>query len=226
MSLGYMKKQAVQQQEKPVLPDQSKSEKHSTGKKKTAKRRKTKKSSQRQRAPSISNPHQQEENSTVNKKKEQAVKDQERLDNDTSDKCKKQLKTGIETHPDNRLGLISPETTPNQSEDEEEGAERKDNNWYSPFSTGLDLDILPKLNLMDPLCQYKIDFKYNINIPLQHHYYHSHHHSHPYFRSSLHSAQSVSCIEVLENHPFVSSKDSHSTHQQHAFGPVGDRKKQ
>ncbi|OBZ82300.1 hypothetical protein A0J61_09651 [Choanephora cucurbitarum] len=207
--------------------------------------------SQKHQAPPINNLSHQEENSTVNKKKEQAINAQEKQDNVISDKCKKQPKTEVKTHvnnhffpsptyscvstsnslddkPDSRLDLISPETTPNHSEDEEEeeGAEKKDNNWYSPFSTGLDLDILPKLNLMDPLCQYKIDFKYNINIPLQHHYYHSHHHSHPYFRSSLHSAQNVSCIKVLENHPFISSKDSHSTHHQHVFGPVGDRKKQ
>lgn len=101
------------------------------------------------------------------------------------------------------LNLISPESTPIHSEDEEETI----SNWYSPFITGLDLDIIPKLT-QDPIYNSPIfttnDFK-TTTIP-------------------THQQQQQSRIKLLEIHPFIPSPSIiHHTH--HAFGSIGDKRK-
>ncbi|KAI8069097.1 uncharacterized protein B0P05DRAFT_551549 [Gilbertella persicaria] len=238
----FKKRTHQQQTEETSLLNQPRSK---NAKKKASKRRKTKRQQQAKQRTRSNTVSSQEENLTVNTKQEQTNENNnnnnERV-NVVSEKKQKTIEgkafvnnhffpsptyscvsTPIEKKVET-IDLISPETTPSHSEDEEEEVQKKESNWYSPFSTGLDLDFLPRFNLMDPLCQYKIDFKYNTNIPPQHHYYHSHHHFyHPYFRNPFHSSQNVSCIQMLENHPFISSAEPHQHH--HIFGPIGDRKK-
>lgn len=85
--------------------------------------------------------------------------------------------------------------------------------WYSPFSTGLDLDILPKFT-MDPLCQYKIKFT-PPSPPLIPNLLEQNQHQ-------PHSSPKQSIIELLENHPFISTNHSH--HHQHTLGPIGGNK--
>jgi hypothetical protein len=81
-------------------------------------------------------------------------------------------------------------------------------NWYSPFSTGLDLDILPKSTYTkDPLCLYHIQ---NTIIPNHHH-----------LISTFLTPQKPTCIQLLENHPFISSPTS--TTFKHNFGSIGDK---
>lgn len=121
-----------------------------------------------------------------------------------------------------QLNLYSPEPTPVHSEDDADEEEEEDfiikenklptnKNWYSPFSTGLDLDIIPKQNQADPLCLYKVDFNYNTNIP----------NNHP-FRSIISSFRPpLSSIELLENHPFIPSANTKS--HRNAFGPIGHK---
>jgi hypothetical protein len=83
------------------------------------------------------------------------------------------------------------------------------NSWYSPFSTGLDLDILPKSTyIKDPLCLYHIQ---NTIIPNNYHH----------FISTFHTPQKPTCIQLLENHPFIPSPSS--TTFKHNFGPIGDK---
>ncbi|KAL0140667.1 hypothetical protein V8B55DRAFT_1509420 [Mucor lusitanicus] len=112
------------------------------------------------------------------------------------------------------LNLYSLEPTPVHSEDEDDQSVEKEaakKNWYSPFSTGLDLDIIPKQNQADPLCLYKVDFNYNTNIP----------NSHP-FRSIISSFRPpLSKIELLENHPFIPS--TNTKNHRNAFGPIGHK---
>ncbi|CEP18374.1 hypothetical protein [Parasitella parasitica] len=117
------------------------------------------------------------------------------------------------------LNLYSFEPTPVHSEDDAEDDEEEDHfivkktnkNWYSPFSTGLDLDIIPKQNQTDPLCLYKVDFNYNTNIP----------NNHP-FRSPISNFHPpLSSIELLENHPFIPS--ANTKNHRSAFGPVGHK---
>ncbi|CAO3646171.1 unnamed protein product [Mucor fragilis] len=112
------------------------------------------------------------------------------------------------------LNLYSLEPTPVHSEDEDDESVAKEaakKNWYSPFSTGLDLDIIPKQNQADPLCLYKIDFNYNTNIP----------NKQP-FRSIISSFRPpLSKIELLENHPFIPSANTKS--HRSAFGPIGHK---
>ncbi|KAG0738360.1 hypothetical protein G6F62_003853 [Rhizopus arrhizus] len=108
--------------------------------------------------------------------------------------------------------IISPDTTPHQSEDETSNIRRK--GWYSPFSTGLDLDILPKFT-MDPLCQYKINFT-PPSSPLIPNLLEKNQHQQP-------SSPKQSRIELLENHPFIST--THSHHQHNTLGPIGEKPK-
>lgn len=108
--------------------------------------------------------------------------------------------------------IISPDTTPHQSEDETSNIRRK--GWYSPFSTGLDLDILPKFT-MDPLCQYKINFT-PPSSPLIPNLLEKNQHQQP-------SSPKQSRIELLENHPFIST--THSHHQHNTLGPIGEKSK-
>ncbi|KAI8644629.1 hypothetical protein BD408DRAFT_413016 [Parasitella parasitica] len=117
------------------------------------------------------------------------------------------------------LNLYSFEPTPVHSEDDADDDEEKDHfivkktnkNWYSPFSTGLDLDIIPKQNQTDPLCLYKVDFNYNTNIP----------NNHP-FRSTISNfGHPLSSIELLENHPFIPS--ANTKNHRSAFGPIGHK---
>ncbi|KAL9555598.1 hypothetical protein PS6_002768 [Mucor atramentarius] len=112
------------------------------------------------------------------------------------------------------LNLYSLEPTPVHSEDEDDESITKETakkNWYSPFSTGLDLDIIPKQNQADPLCLYKVDFNYNTNIP----------NNHP-FRSVISSFHPpLSSIELLENHPFIPS--ANTKNHRNAFGPIGHK---
>ncbi|KAI9478312.1 MAG: hypothetical protein EXX96DRAFT_570363 [Benjaminiella poitrasii] len=125
------------------------------------------------------------------------------------------------------LNFLSPESTPVHSDDEDEGSNNKksNENWYSPFSTGLDLDILPKTSHQnDPLCLYRLDLTH---IP----YYH--YDSFPIISSlqqQVHLVQKPQSIKILENHPFVPSVTAaavtaHSPVMHNIFGPVGDKKK-
>ncbi|KAI8088427.1 hypothetical protein BDF21DRAFT_450112 [Thamnidium elegans] len=100
------------------------------------------------------------------------------------------------------LHLPSPEITPIQSEDEllpSSPLER--HNWYSPFITGLDLDIIPKLP-QDPFLFTTNHFKTTI--------------------PDIHQQQSR--IKLLEIHPFIPSPPS-SIHTHHAYGTIGDKRK-
>ncbi|KAL9536932.1 hypothetical protein MBANPS3_012238 [Mucor bainieri] len=112
------------------------------------------------------------------------------------------------------LNLYSLEPTPVHSEDEDNEPivkEAAKKNWYSPFLTGLDLDIIPKQNQADPLCLYKVDFNYNTNIP----------NTQP-FRSIISSFRPpLSKIELLENHPFIPS--TNTKNHRNAFGPIGHK---
>ncbi|GAA5806443.1 hypothetical protein HPULCUR_011977 [Helicostylum pulchrum] len=114
------------------------------------------------------------------------------------------------------LHLPSPEITPIQSEDEQQLlpsspllSER--HNWYSPFITGLDLDIIPKLPL-DPFLLFTTNhFKSTTTtttttIP------------------DIHQQQQ-SRIKLLEIHPFIPSPPSSSIHTHHAYGTIGDKRK-
>jgi hypothetical protein len=89
--------------------------------------------------------------------------------------------------------------TPITSEDESEPLiERKRRSWYSPFSTGLDLDILQKRP--DPFAtHYKFD---SFMLP-------------PPISSSFKSN-----IELLQNHPFIPTSKQQQV--QHTLGPIGD----
>ncbi|KAI9277532.1 hypothetical protein BY458DRAFT_504359 [Sporodiniella umbellata] len=108
--------------------------------------------------------------------------------------------------------MPTPDVTPSQSEDEALGS-TKIQSWYSPFSTGLDLDILPKFTI-DPLCHYKVNLTPPSSplIPTVLHHQHL---------SSLPASHSI--IELLENHPFISINQPHHQHQ-HTLGPIGDQK--
>lgn len=105
----------------------------------------------------------------------------------------------------------TPELTPIESGGEEDEDHNKQfKNWYSPFSTGLDLDILPK-NMspqLDPLI-----LKYDTVLPVI---------SHAYY-----TPKRPASIEILENYPFIPSPSHHhsSSFTTHSFGPIGDKKK-
>ncbi|KAI8986463.1 hypothetical protein BDB01DRAFT_785753 [Pilobolus umbonatus] len=120
----------------------------------------------------------------------------------------------------NNYDLLSPDITPVASEDEEPTIQHvsKKHNWYSPFSTGLDLDILPRT---DPLCQYKVDFHVppsppsdNATIPSL---------------ISLFQRNHLSNIELLQNHPFIPTTNTNTgilnkeEHLPHSLGPIGVR---
>jgi hypothetical protein len=120
------------------------------------------------------------------------------------------------------FNLISPAITPVTSEDESENTKPK--RLYSPFLTGLDLDILPRT---DPLLQYRIDsFLHSIpppSPPLL---------STDYISSSIIPSPSLesfysrpTSIKVLENHPFISTSSDenaqHHPHSHHHLGPIG-----
>lgn len=146
---------------------------------------------------------------------------------------------------DNNNSLDTPDTTPHQSEDETSTVMTattttttnntntttttttttnntitttsnnvKVKGWYSPFSTGLDLDILPKFT-MDPLCQYKINFT-PPSSPLIPNLLQQKQHQPP-------SSPKQSIIELLENHPFISTNHP-LHHHQHTLGPIGENK--
>ncbi|KAI7906039.1 uncharacterized protein BX663DRAFT_549159 [Cokeromyces recurvatus] len=145
------------------------------------------------------------------------------------------------------LNLLSPESTPIHSEDEEDemmmmmvktkenntnSNNSSNNNWYSPFSTGLDLDFLPKTNQNDPLCLYKLNLSH---IPSSYDHYHD---SFPIISSLLQQEllQKPQSITILENHPFIPSTNHtthsasttnhhHNNYSYNVFGPVGDKKK-
>lgn len=124
------------------------------------------------------------------------------------------------------LNLISPETTPIHSEDEHEDEATTaaavfekastTKNWYSPFNTGLDLDIIPKYNYQEQ----DIIFK---NIYTMNH-----------FTSIRHQPQQLlTSIQLLETHPFIPTSTSTtpptsvytSSTSHHAFGSIGDKRK-
>ncbi|KAI8890718.1 hypothetical protein K501DRAFT_328305 [Backusella circina FSU 941] len=118
------------------------------------------------------------------------------------------------------FNLISPAITPVTSEDELEIAKPK--RLYSPFLTGLDLDILPRT---DPLVQYRIDsFLHSIpppSPPLL---------STDYISSSIIPPSTFepiyprpTSIKVLENHPFISTSSGENAqhHHHHRLGPIG-----
>ncbi|KAG0179794.1 hypothetical protein DFQ28_002159 [Apophysomyces sp. BC1034] len=76
--------------------------------------------------------------------------------------------------------------------------------WYSPFSIGLDLDIMPRSN--DPLCHYKIDAAPMSEQQLEFH--------------GLYPQLPLSNLALLQSHPFVNAKKSHQD-QSHPLGPIG-----
>ncbi|KAF7729745.1 hypothetical protein EC973_003823 [Apophysomyces ossiformis] len=78
--------------------------------------------------------------------------------------------------------------------------------WYSPFSIGLDLDILPRSN--DPLCHYKIDVGCVSEKQLELH--------------GLFPQLPLSNLALLETHPFINSTKIHHDHP-HPLGPIGKR---
>ncbi|KAI9354904.1 hypothetical protein BD770DRAFT_127862 [Pilaira anomala] len=106
--------------------------------------------------------------------------------------------------------LPSPEITPIHSEDEQQQQQQQQtvenhNNWYSPFVTGLDLDIIPKLP-QDPLLSIFTINHFKTTIP------------------SIHSPPSR--IKLLESHPFIPSSSSSShTHPPPTYGFIGDKRK-
>lgn len=103
-------------------------------------------------------------------------------------------------------------TTSTTNRSDEQVRKTHHDSWYSPFSTGLDLDILPKSTYTeDPLCLYHIQ---NTIIP-------NHHQPHPHLISTFHTPQKPTCIQLLENHPFIASPSS--TTFKHNFGSIGDK---
>lgn len=117
------------------------------------------------------------------------------------------------------LNLISPESTPLHSEDEMTDG-YKQNNWYSPFLTGLDLDIIPKFTHPDPSPIFTTNhFKHTVDTPTP-------------IPSTikyiptlvLREKQESSPIQLLEMHPYIPPPSTlHPI--QHAFGSIGDERK-
>lgn len=123
------------------------------------------------------------------------------------------------------LNLISPESTPIHSEDEHEDEAAAEaavfekasttKNWYSPFNTGLDLDIIPKYSHHEQDIIFKNIYSMN------------------HFTSISHQPQQLTSIQLLETHPFIPSSTSTtsptsvytSTTSHHAFGSIGDKRK-
>lgn len=105
------------------------------------------------------------------------------------------------------LHLPSPEITPIQSEDEllpSSPLLLERHNWYSPFITGLDLDIIPKLPQDPSYLLFTTNHFKTTTIP------------------DIHQQQSR--IKLLEIHPFIPSPPS-SIHTHHAYGTIGDKRK-
>jgi hypothetical protein len=99
------------------------------------------------------------------------------------------------------LNLISPISTPIHSEDEQEEEPLK-RKFYSPFITGLDLDIIPKYSHKEQ------DIIFTVN-------------------TSLFIPKTTNTIQLLENHPFIPSSvnNNNHIHHPHLFGSIGDKRK-
>lgn len=110
----------------------------------------------------------------------------------------------VDTNDKQKSEEHTPELTPIESEDEDH---KQFKNWYSPFSTGLDLDILPKhiSPQLDPLT-----LKYDTALPII---------------SNFYTPKRPPSIEILENYPYIPSTSHHNTSFTHSFGPIGDKKK-
>ncbi|KAG2202582.1 hypothetical protein INT47_012576 [Mucor saturninus] len=107
------------------------------------------------------------------------------------------------------LNLLSPESTPLHSEDEEDKTEK---NWYSPFMTGLDLDIIPK-------------FSQDHHAPI---FFTTDHFQKTTNNTLIPSLSRDTNIQLLESHPYIPSHlhyHHHHHHHHHAFGSIGDKRK-
>lgn len=99
------------------------------------------------------------------------------------------------------LNLISPISTPIHSEDEQEPLQKK--KFYSPFITGLDLDIIPKYSHKEQDIIFTVNNTTSLFIP---------------------KSTNITTIQLLENHPFIPSSVNNHIHHPHLFGSIGDKR--
>ncbi|CEI92645.1 hypothetical protein RMCBS344292_06899 [Rhizopus microsporus] len=142
------------------------------------------------------------------------------MDEEEQDMEEEQIDEHMDEEDVNYAPVTPLQNSPEQSDNEM--TVKKNNNWYSPFSTGLDLDILPKFT-MD---QYKIhSTKNTCTSPLIPNILY--HHPHPHLSSPPSpplSHHHHSKIELLENHPFISTSSNHHHHYNNHWGPIGENK--
>ncbi|ORE21776.1 hypothetical protein BCV71DRAFT_34581 [Rhizopus microsporus] len=142
------------------------------------------------------------------------------MDEEEQDMEEEQMDEHMDEEDVNYAPVTPLQNSPEQSDNEM--TVKKNNNWYSPFSTGLDLDILPKFT-MD---QYKIhSTKNTCTSPLIPNILY--HHPHPHLSSPPSpplSHHHHSKIELLENHPFISTSSNHHHHYNNHWGPIGENK--